>query len=146
MAYGPAVHVVLVDLDEDRLAMAKHNVELAGGHAECVCADVADFDASGKVVHLDPSRRYKFHGETRRTHRYRDYRPGPKVIERVVDEALASCVKLGPHVEVEELPLAGRELEILFDSRSRLQALLWAGSLVRQEGVHETELARAGAP
>jgi hypothetical protein len=143
MAYGPAIHVVLVDQDADRLAMAKHNVELCGGSAEMLQLDVADFDASGKVVHLDPSRRYKFHGETRRTHRYKDYQPGPKVIERILDQAEAACVKLGPHVEVDELPRRGRELEILFDSRSRLQALLWSGGLVRRpDVVHECELAR----
>ncbi|PIE24644.1 MAG: hypothetical protein CSA62_02095 [Planctomycetota bacterium] len=143
MAYGPAIHVVLVDQDEDRLAMAKHNVSLCGGSAETLCMDVADFDASGKVLHLDPSRRYKFHGETRRSHRYREYRPGPKVIERILAEAEAACVKLGPHVEREELALSERELEILFDSRSRLQALLWTGALASRPGkVHETELAR----
>jgi hypothetical protein len=112
--------VIAVDRDPLRAWMAKQNAS-----CRAVVADVQSIDVAGRYVHLDPARRTA----ARRTHRYSDYEPGPAYIEQVVRQAEGGAIKLGPGVELDQLP-AG-EIE-MFSERGRLvQAALWFGALRR---------------
>jgi hypothetical protein len=112
---------------------------MAGRNAGCATrtANVETLTDLAGVVHLDPARRDEGDGGTggRRRWRYEDYRPGPAFIARVLDDATDAAIKLGPGVDLAALPLdPGREIEIIAERGTLVQAVLWSGRLARHPG------------
>jgi hypothetical protein len=127
-AFAHLMDVTLIDHDEQRLAMARYNVHLATGkHCPAAAADVTKLQLPGThaapVIHLDPARR----SAAGRTHRYAEYLPSPVHIRRLIDSAPATCIKLGPGVELDLLPPG--HLEMISHRGSLVQAILWTGQL-----------------
>ncbi len=101
---------------------------MTGHNAGCATriADVEQLDAAGVVFHLDPARR----DASRRLFRYADYRPGPEYIERLLAACPDGAVKLGPGVDLDALPAGpDREIEIIAENGTLVQAVLWCGRL-----------------
>ena len=118
--------VIAVDRDPLRAWMTEHN---AG--CETRCADVLDLDLRDTVLHIDPSRRS---GE-RRHWRYENYRPGPEALQKLLRHNPDGAVKLGPGVDLEQLPgTEHREIELITESGALVQAVLWCGALALNPG------------
>ncbi|GIW72318.1 MAG: hypothetical protein KatS3mg102_1860 [Planctomycetota bacterium] len=135
-----ALAAVLPTYAFDRLPL---RAWMAARNAGCpaAAADVTTLRLRGEVFHLDPARR----AEGRRLHRYAQLRPGPAFIERLLAANPTGAIKLGPGVELAELPLAGeRELEVIGEGRGLVQAVLWAGRLARQPGARTATRLPAG--
>ena len=115
-----------VDLDPARAFMA-------GRNAGCptITADVSDVDVTDHLVHLDPARR---DADGRRRHDYGQLIPPPELCERLLDTARGGALKLGPGVALDELPAADREVEIVNERGTLVQAILWTGVLARHPG------------
>lgn len=144
MSLANVAPVIACDLDPARAWMCERNLQLAGApHPSDVrCLDVTTIDRSqltGASVHIDPSRRSERaqgRGAGARHWRYADYQPGPEFIRELLDHARDAAVKLGPGVDVRELPLsATREVEFVQDGGDLVQAVLWDGALAEQPGV-----------
>lgn len=127
MSLARRAPVTAVDSDPVRAWMAGHN---AGCHA--VTDDVKRLDPEGALVHLDPSRRTDAGA---RTWRYADYVPGPDFIERLLARCPDGAVKLGPGVDLGEIPASGaREIEIINEGGTLVQTVLWCGRLAAHAG------------
>lgn len=124
------VRTVGVDLSAARAWMCERNAS-----CQSRTSDVAAYldhvgDAlSSLAVHIDPSRRTT--SGDRRLHRYMDLSPGPEVIERVIDSAAGACVKLGPGVDLTDLP--DGEAEFISERGQLTQCVLWSGALARAD-------------
>ncbi|MFK7790638.1 MAG: class I SAM-dependent methyltransferase [Phycisphaeraceae bacterium] len=119
--------VLAVDHSPLRVWMARHN---SGPNVQAACADVTSLDVTNIPIHLDPARRDEKAG--RRSWRLEDYRPGPEVIGRLIEQSPAAAIKLSPGVDVQGLPWAG-ELEFISDHGRLVQAILWCGSFANNE-------------
>ncbi len=128
MALARVTEVTAVDIDPVRTWMAKRNAGCAGR-----TADVRSMPLSGATFHLDPDRRPR--GTGRRRWRYEEYEPGPAVIDDLLAHSPDGAIKLGPGVAFDSLPdLARREVEIIAEGRSLVQAVLWCGRLALHPG------------
>ena len=129
-----------VDVSEVRAWMAGTN-----GGVEAMVRDVKGLDCEGIHVHVDPARRQ---ADGRRLWRYSELDPGPAVLDPILTAAPGAALKLGPGVDLAELPdMSSRELEIVGGSGRLLQAVLWCGDLARRRGEHTaTRLAGGSAP
>ena len=138
-----------VDIDPLRAWMCGENLRLAGLDASCRCEDVETLALEGEVVHLDPSRREtdrQGRGRGRRAWNYSDYRPGPGFIAELLERNPDFAVKLGPGIDVGELPSLDRmEVEFIQESGRLVQAVLWGGRLVENPGRHTASLLPEGA-
>jgi len=117
---GAKLTVTGVDFDECRAVMFAHNLP------ECtvVVGDALDgcpSDIDG--FHLDPARRT----DARRTRSIEDFQPGPEVWGRVIERVGSGAIKLHPGVDAYELPEG--EVEIISESGTLTQAVLWVGRL-----------------
>lgn len=136
MSLAGVAEVVAVDNDPVRAWMAERNVGCSSR-----CEDVTELDLRDAVFHMDPSRR----GEGRRAWKYRDYRPSPDVIARLLEANGDGAVKLGPGVDFDALP-AGGEVEVINENGALVQAVLWRGRLTENEGFRTaTRIDRDGA-
>jgi len=115
--------VLAVDHDPVRAWMAQHNAGCAS-----VAADVAEVDVAGRWIHLDPSRR----SPRGRAWRLEAYEPGIETIGRCLEQARAGAVKLGPGVDLDDLPWDG-EVELISEAGRLVQAVLWTGDLREHE-------------
>ncbi len=117
--------VLAIDRDPVRAWMAKTNA----GCEACV-AEAAMLTTQGSVVHLDPHRR----SVRGRSWRLEDYQPGPDDIRRLIRDAHASAVKLGPGVDLNACRTlfdGPCEIELISLAGRLNQAVLWTGTLVR---------------
>lgn len=125
------VGVTAIDLDPTRAWMAGHNARCEARVADVGSEEVIA-DATGTVVHLDPSRRMG----SKRRHDYASYQPGPGVVEAIVERAAGACIKLGPGVDFSMLPRHEQShLEFVSEHGRLTQALLWTGTLAKAAGV-----------
>lgn len=116
------------ELDPERAACARHNLEVHGVHAEVVVAD--GLEAEGHHVFADPQRR---HGGRRHSN-LADFSPDPRrLVERFADRSTLG-IKLSPLLEDETFEdLAGGRpyrLEFVSFGRECREALLWLGNAV----------------
>ncbi|MDY7110330.1 MAG: hypothetical protein SYC29_17000 [Planctomycetota bacterium] len=128
--------VTALDINPLRAWMARRN-------AAC-CAQAADVETmslEGELFHLDPARRTARGAidDQRRIWKYEDYRPGPAFINRLLTTCPDGAIKLGPGVDLDALPLAtsgggGREIEIINEGGTLVQAVLWCGALALHPG------------
>ena len=114
------LQVVGVDQDASRSAMFSHNLpwcSVVTGDAFDDCPP--DIDA----FHLDPARR----SDQGRTRTIDDFQPNPDVWDQIIDRVGTGAIKLNPGVDAYVLPEG--EVEILSESGTLTQAILWVGKL-----------------
>jgi hypothetical protein len=118
-----------IDVSPLRAWMTARN---AGCPAEA--ADVRSRPLDGAIFHLDPARRSALRTE-RRFWRYEDCEPGPDFIERLLRTCPDGAIKLGPGVDFDALPPGeDREVEIINERGTLVQAILWCGRLALHAG------------
>ncbi|MEM9346594.1 MAG: class I SAM-dependent methyltransferase [Planctomycetota bacterium] len=117
--------VVCVDRDPLRVWMAMQNTSQ---RVQGICADVRSLVLDGKAVHIDPARRNE--ATSKRAWRLEDYQPGPEFIERLIDSAAATAIKLSPGVDLAALPWPG-EVEFISEGGRLVQAVLWTGGFAQ---------------
>ncbi|TCP48626.1 hypothetical protein EV191_110186 [Tamaricihabitans halophyticus] len=124
-ALGTRASTVLgSDVDEVRLAMARHNLGLAGSVPWLTRADALRPVSRAAVVFADPGRRDK---AGRRSWRPSDYAPPLGELAEVYGNR-ELVVKCAPGIDRSAVPWA-REFEVVsLDGRVR-EACLWAGAL-----------------
>ncbi len=148
--------VVTIDCDPQVTAMAAANLHLdharqTGGEAStaehatnikprpaiAICADVTRYLIPDRVaVHIDPDRR----PDDRRTVRPADYQPPLEFVQRLVNDRVASIVKLAPAADLtaeaggQELTRRHHRQWISLDLSVREQALL-GGEAIEAAGV-----------
>lgn len=132
-----------VDIDPARAWMAGTNARCASVATAC-----DDERLPGGVCMIDPARRDDADAGGRRTWSLKDLRPGLDVVTKIVSQRAGACVKLGPGVDVGELPseLRAGHLEILSEQGRLTQALVWTGVLMdRRATERSATLLRPGA-
>jgi hypothetical protein len=130
------LRVTGVDLDESRAYMFSHNLpgcDVVVGDALDACP--SDVDA----FHLDPARR----SDAGRTRSIEDFQPGPDVWAQIIDRVGTGAIKLNPGVDAYALPEG--EVEILSESGTLTQAVLWVGRFAGDQPRSATVLADTGA-
>ncbi|MGE3164751.1 MAG: hypothetical protein AB7O52_07590 [Planctomycetota bacterium] len=150
MSLAQVSPVIACDHDPARAWMCERNLTSAPPPlhpVEVRCVDVTTWALARSPmaqVHLDPSRRQEHAGSGRsatRRWRYRDYQPGPDFVEALLDQCPNAAVKLGPGVDLHELPLApARELEFIQEHGDLVQAVLWGEGLAQHPGATATIL------
>ncbi|MCP3904570.1 MAG: class I SAM-dependent methyltransferase [Planctomycetes bacterium] len=127
MSLARVADVTGVDANPVRAWMTEMN---AGCATEV--ADVTTRTTRGQVVHLDPARR---DAAGRRHHSFDDYQPGPTFIAELLGSCPDAAIKLGPGVDLDALPGGDdTEIEIINESGTLVQAVLWSGRLARHRG------------
>ncbi|MEM9166870.1 MAG: class I SAM-dependent methyltransferase [Planctomycetota bacterium] len=119
------VDVDAVDLDERRCIMTRYNAGV-----EALVHNAESFDATGRVVHMDPARR----DGARRLMRPADLVPGPETISRIVNASAGAGVKLMPGINPEDLApldMRGGEMEYISRRGRMSQAVWWSGALAQ---------------
>lgn len=131
MSFAGHLPTMVIDLSEQRVRMARHNVGVYGHDCRAAVADVTTLRLAGRNYHIDPARR----GGGQRLHLYEDYQPGPAFLAHLVDQGGAGAIKLGPGVNIDDLPraAAGTELEFISRRGSLVQAVLWTKQLARTQ-------------
>ena len=131
MALAAVTELAAVDLDPVRAWMTGCNARCPSLHA-----DVRQLQLHRQCFHIDPDRRAKrLTGHTRRLWRYQDYQPGPAFISALLSQCPDGAVKLGPGIDFRSLPTEGRrEIEIINENGTLVQAVLWCGALADQPG------------
>lgn len=118
--------VVGVDLDENRLAMYSHNMEVLGKAASTLCADVRE-EASADYFTIDPARRAQ-EGENQR-----DLRNLTPTLEEVIEISRhyqGGMVKLPPGYPPAEIP-DGTEILYLGGHSDCRECLVLFGTLAK---------------
>ena len=121
-------HVVGVDRERLRLAMARANVAAYGHGArfDPVQADLlALAPLAVEAFFFDPGRRDE---RGRRLHSVHNYRPPLSVIERWLPRVAHGAVKISPGVDYAELP-PGAEIEFISVAGEVKEGVLWFGAL-----------------
>ena len=141
---GDAMALADAELEVEGVDASDVRAWMCGLNAGCRTrvADVRDIHVEG-LYHLDPSRRT---ASGRRIRRYEDLEPGPETISRIA-AAHDGAVKLGPGVDLDALPPG--EVEMIAESGTLVQAVLWTGSLAsspRRATVLPIGASIAGAP
>lgn len=114
--------VTAVDTDERRGWMASHNAGCA-----CVCGDVRTIEIGADALHLDPARRSG--GD--RTRESERFEPPLEDLIPLLGRYRAGAIKLHPGVDARRLPPG--EVEVLSESGTLSQAVLWAGAAATTE-------------
>lgn len=126
-ALAEVAQVLAVDHDFNKAWMARHNVAaITDRRCDAAAADVTRLNLRGvEAFHIDPDRRR----DGRRVHDYEDMEPGPEFLERLIEECDAGAIKLGPGVELDDLPSG--EIELIQRGSTLVQAVLWTGRLAQ---------------
>jgi hypothetical protein len=130
------LHVTGVELDASRGVMFGHNLpecDVIIGDALAQCPD----DAA--AFHLDPARRT----DMRRIQSIDDFLPGPSVWDQITQRVGTGAIKLNPGVNAYELPEG--ELEIISESGSLTQGILWVGAFAGEKPRRASVLSDAGS-
>lgn len=124
------VSVRAFDADPVRAWMAGRN---SGAGVRCM--RVEDIGELAEEAHIDPARRSES-GE--RSWRLEDMRPEPDVVAAVIERYVNVAVKLGPGVDVEDLPAnwvrGDVEMEYISEDGRMTQAVLWTGGFALRGG------------
>ncbi len=132
MALARRVPVLGVDVNPLRAWMTGVN---AG--CDVLASRVEDVEPHADAFHIDPSRREESTGgASHRRWRFQDYQPGPQYLAHLMTRIATGAIKLGPGVEVSELPrLDASELEFISERGTLVQAVLWTGELALHRGL-----------
>lgn len=125
-----------VDSSETRAVMFMHNLpecDVIVGDALENCP--ADCDA----FHLDPARRT----DTNRIRSIDDFQPGPDAWDQIIGQLGTGAIKLNPGVDAYALPQG--EIEIISESGSLTQAVLWVGELAGETTRSASVLTNGGS-
>ena len=118
--------VIGVDLNPIRAWMMEMNTGCQGS-----VEDLSSWSGFGEVIHIDPARR----SGGRRVFRWADYQPSPEVLLNVLQRNPNSAVKLGPGVNLDEMPIGPTdEVEFISDNRTLVQCIWWRGRLAFNPG------------
>ena len=121
--------VVGVDLDENRLAMYRHNMKTIGKTAEAICADVREATGSNGADYftIDPARR-ALEGENQRD--LRNLTPTLEEVVEISKHYQGGMVKLPPGYPPAEIP-DGTEILYLGGRSDCRECLVLFGSLAK---------------
>lgn len=125
-----------VDHDESRIVMYAHNLP------ECtaVLGDVLEaLPSDADAFHLDPARR----SAQARTRTLDEFQPSPAVWEQIIARIPDGAIKLNPGVPANLLP--DGEVEIISESGTLTQAVLWTGRLAQGPARTATIINEQGA-
>ncbi|MDX1683353.1 MAG: hypothetical protein R3336_09550, partial [Phycisphaeraceae bacterium] len=108
-----------------------------------VVADITRMNLSLAPAHADPDRRDR---QGRRARRLNDYQPGPAFIDQLMEQSPAAAIKLGPGLDVQELPetTPPRELEWISEAGRLVQLIAWSAAAA-DTGRRATRLDQANA-
>ena len=118
--------VVGVDLDENRLAMYRHNMKAIGKTAEVICADVREV-ANATFFTIDPARR-ALEGENQRD--LRNLTPTLEEVVEISKHYQGGMVKLPPGYPPADIP-DGTEILYLGGHSDCRECLVLFGSLAK---------------
>ena len=116
-----AKNVLGVDIDAVRIAIARHNAEVTGLHAQFAVADVRKSIPSGfDGIFFDPARRDE---QGRRIHHVERYVPPLSLVQSW--SAREIVVKLSPAVDLRQLAPYNGALEFISAKGQLAEAVLW---------------------
>jgi hypothetical protein len=128
LALAAQAHVIGVEWDPVRLAMAQENVRVYGRAAnfQPLQSDLLELSPLPvQACFFDPARRDEY---GRRLFSVRDYRPPLSLIDRWRERMAGTAVKISPGVDYAELP-NDAEVEIISLNGDVKEAVLWFGAL-----------------
>lgn len=130
LAFAQHLHVVGVDQDKTRLAMARLNVSVYGNGNRFfpVIGDVTQRQVRrADALFLDSARRDE---QGKRIFRLADYQPPPLAVWQTWQESVGGngCLKISPGVDYAELP-SDCEVEFVSYKGEVKEGVLWFGSL-----------------
>ncbi len=130
------LRVIGVDQDASRSVMFSHNLP----RCSVVTGDAID-DCPPEIdaFHLDPARR----SDKGRTRTIDDFQPGPDVWPQIINKVGTGAIKLNPGVDAYALPEG--EVEILSESGTLTQAILWVGKLAGEHIRRATLISDTGS-
>ena len=140
---GIVEELIAVDMDPLACRMAEHNLGLVepGSHRSVRQQSVESLMSEERLtdawLHIDPARRVggSHSGRGGRSWYLEDCRPGPDVLEALLRVSRGAAIKLGPGVDLEEIPQAETsEIEVLGSRGGLKQVLLWSGELAGAPG------------
>jgi hypothetical protein len=116
-----------IDVDPLTVFVAQFNVRrIAGGSTKLICDDVMATDLPGSaLLHIDPDRRSDGHRSVDVDH----FRPSWDQIERLMDRAEGSAVKLAPASRVPDLWCQKGHREWIGHRGECKQQILWTAAL-----------------
>ncbi|MCA8959158.1 MAG: hypothetical protein KDC38_01545 [Planctomycetes bacterium] len=142
MALASVAEVTGIDVDPVRAWMCGENARCSTACIDVVAAPPPA--GADTAFHLDPARRIEGE-ERRRLHRYEDYRPGPAFIASVRERYRAGSIKLGPGVDLDDVPETDQgELEWIEDAGELVQCVWWTGELARDRGRRRATMLPSG--
>lgn len=128
LALAEKAHVIGVEWDPVRLAMAQENVRVYGraAHFQPLQSDLLDLSPLPvQACFFDPARRDEY---GRRLFSVHDYRPPLGLIDHWREKMMGTAVKISPGVDYAELPDEA-EAEIISLNGDVKEAVLWFGDL-----------------
>jgi hypothetical protein len=103
-------------------------------NAECqvMTADVLETPLPQGPVHIDPARRDQTSGARR--HDPSQWSPAAEALRSIMDQHPDACIKMGPGIDPDQLPMkqTGDEVEFISLDGQLSQALLWTGLFATQ--------------
>ncbi|MCB9423068.1 MAG: SAM-dependent methyltransferase [Ardenticatenaceae bacterium] len=128
LALAAQAHVIGVELDSVRLAMAQENVRVYGraAHFRPLQSDLLELSPLPvQACFFDPARRDEY---GRRLFSVHDYQPPLSLIDRWRGKMMGTAVKVSPGVNYAELP-EDAEIELISLNGDVKGAVLWFGDL-----------------
>jgi SAM-dependent methyltransferase len=128
LALAEKAHVIGVEWDPVRLAMAQENVRVYGraAHFQPLQSDLLELSPLPvQACFFDPARRDEY---GRRLFHVYEYRPPLSLIDRWREKMAGTAVKISPGVDYDELP-GEAEVEIISLNGDVKEAALWFGDL-----------------
>ena len=116
-----------VDLDENRLAMYRYNMQTVGKNTDTLCADVRSVDNSADYFTIDPARR-AIEGENQRD--LRNLTPTLEEVIEISKHYKGGMAKLPPGYPTAEIP-DGTEILYIGGHGDCRECLVLFGNLVR---------------
>jgi len=129
--------VVAVDVDPQKVAMARHNLAVYGleGKVEFHVADATGADWTGDAVFIDPSRRV----EGRRKIELAECEPPLDAVLAIVRNIGRGAVKCAPAMDYSPFE-ADASIEVISLDGECKEVVLWFGDLADRSGIQATVL------